>query len=162
MGTDASLAVLSDKPQLLYGYFKQLFAQVTNPPIDSIREEIIFAVETTVGSEKNLIRPEPDSCRRIRLKKPILPNGELARLRHLKREGFKAETLPILFRAGEGSRGLETAMNDLCGEADRAIAGGANLLILSDRDVDAENAPIPALLAVAGLHHHLVRQGSRT
>ncbi len=162
MGNDASLAVLSDKPQLLYGYFKQLFAQVTNPPIDSIREEIIFAVETTVGSEKNLIRPEPDSCRRIRLKKPILTNGELARLRHLKREGFKAETLPILFRAGEGSRGLETAMNDLCGEADRAIAGGANLLILSDRDVDAENAPIPALLAVAGLHHHLVRQGSRT
>ncbi|MFX4262119.1 glutamate synthase large subunit [Pelotomaculum propionicicum] len=162
MGNDASLAALSDKPQLLYSYFKQLFAQVTNPPIDSIREEIIFAVETTVGSEKNLIRPEPESCRRIRLKKPILTNGELARLRHLKREGFKAETLPILFRADEDSRGLETAMRDLCGEADRAIAGGANLLILSDRDVDAENAPIPALLAVAGLHHHLIRQGSRT
>jgi glutamate synthase (NADPH) large chain len=162
MGNDASLAVLSDKPQLLYSYFKQLFAQVTNPPIDSIREEIIFAVETTIGSEKNLIRPEPDSCRRIRLKKPILTNGELARLRHLNREGFNTVTLPILFRVDEGSHGLETAMNNLCDEADRAIAKGANLLILSDRDVDAEKAPIPALLAVAGLHHHLIRQGTRT
>jgi glutamate synthase (ferredoxin) len=162
MGNDASLAVLSDKPQMLYSYFKQLFAQVTNPPIDSIREEIIFAVETTIGSEKNLIRPEPDSCRRIRLKKPILTNGELARLRHLNREGFNTVTLPILFRVDEGSHGLETAMNNLCEEAERAIAKGANLLILSDRDVDAENAPIPALLAVAGLHHHLIRQGTRT
>lgn len=162
MGHDASLAVLSDKPQLLYSYFKQLFAQVTNPPIDSIREEIIFAVETTIGSEKNLIRPEPDSCRRIRLKKPILTTGELARLRYLNRKGFITVTLPILFRFDEGSHGLETAMKNLFDKADRAIVSGANLLILSDRDVDAENAPIPALLAVAGLHHHLIRNGTRT
>lgn len=162
MGNDASLAVLSDKPQMLYSYFKQLFAQVTNPPIDSIREEIIFAVENTIGSEKNLIKPEADSCRRIRLKKPILTNAELARLRYLKRDGFNSVTLPILFKVDEGSQGLETAMNNLCNEADRAIAGGANLLILSDRDVDADNAPIPALLAVAGLHHHLIRRGART
>lgn len=162
MGHDASLAVLSDKPQLLYSYFKQLFAQVTNPPIDSIREEIIFAVETTIGSEKNLIRPEPDSCRRIRLKKPILTTGELARLRYLNRKGFNTVTLPILFRVDEGIHGLDAAMKNLFDEADRAIVSGANLLILSDRDVDAENAPIPALLAVAGLHHHLIRKGTRT
>jgi glutamate synthase (ferredoxin) len=162
MGNDVSLAVLSNKPQLLYSYFKQLFAQVTNPPIDSIREEIIFAVETTIGSEKNLIKPEPESCHRIRLKKPILTNVELAKLRHLKKDGFKSETMPILFCVEEGSRGLKAAMDNLCCEADRAIAGGANILILSDRDVDAENAPIPALLAVAGLHHHLIRQGTRT
>ncbi|HOV79465.1 MAG TPA: glutamate synthase large subunit [Bacillota bacterium] len=162
MGNDASLAVLSDKPQLLYNYFKQLFAQVTNPPIDSIREEIIFAVETTIGSEKNLIEPEPGSCRRIRLKVPILTDEELAKLRHIKMEGFKTVTLPILFRVSEGERGLENAMDCLCREADRAVDDGANLLILSDRGVDPENAPIPALLAVSGLHHHLIRKGTRT
>ncbi len=162
MGNDASLAVLSDKPQLLYNYFKQLFAQVTNPPIDSIREEIIFAVETTIGSEKNLLNPEPDSCRRIKLAAPILTNDELAKLRHLNKEGFKTVTLPILFKVAEGSLGLEAAMQEICSTADRVIAGGVNLLILSDRGVDAENAPIPALLAVAGLHHHLIRKGTRT
>jgi glutamate synthase (NADPH/NADH) large chain len=162
MGNDVSLAVLSEKPQLLYSYFKQLFAQVTNPPIDSIREEIIFAVETTIGSEKNLIRPEADSCLRIKLKKPILTNDELARLRHLNKDGFNTITLPIVFKAEEGSQGLEAAMASIFKEADRAIVSGANLLILSDRDADAENAPIPALLAVAGLHHHLIRLGTRT
>ncbi|MDF9407977.1 glutamate synthase large subunit [Pelotomaculum isophthalicicum JI] len=161
MGHDGPLAVLSDQPQLLYKYFKQLFAQVTNPPIDSIREEIIFAVETTVGSEKNLIKPEPGSCRRIRLKAPVLTNEELAKIRHLKMDGFKTVTLPILFKVAEGSRGMEKALEDLFHAAGRAIDGGANLLILSDRGVDAENAPIPALLAVAGLHHHLIRERTR-
>lgn len=161
MGHDVPLAVLSDKPQILYNYFKQLFAQVTNPPIDSIREEIIFAVETTIGTEKNLIKPEPDSCRRIRLKTPVLTNEELAKIRHLKMDGFITVTLPILFKVAEGSRGMEKALEDLFSEAGRAIAGGANLLILSDRGVDAENAPIPALLAVSGLHHHLIREGTR-
>ncbi|HPZ43099.1 MAG TPA: glutamate synthase large subunit [Bacillota bacterium] len=161
MGNDASLAVLSDKPQLLYNYFKQLFAQVTNPPIDSIREEIIFSVETTIGSEKNLLKPQPESCRRIRLKAPVLTNEQLARLRNVKLEGFKAVTLPILFKAAAGTRGLEAALDSLFTEADRQIDSGANLLILSDRGVDADNAPIPALLAVSGLHHHLIRQGTR-
>ncbi len=161
MGNDAALAVLSAKPQLLYNYFKQLFAQVTNPPIDSIREEIIFAVETTIGSEKNLLKPQPDSCRRIRLKAPVLTNGQLARIRNVKLEGFKAVTLPILFKAAAGTRGLEAALESLFREADRQIDGGANLLILSDRGVDADNAPIPALLAVSGLHHHLIRRGTR-
>jgi glutamate synthase (ferredoxin) len=162
MGNDISLAVLSDKPQILYNYFKQLFAQVTNPPIDSIREEIVFAVETTIGSEKNLLKPEPDSSRQIRIKSPILTNDELAKLRHLKLEGFKTVALPILFRVEEGSQGLETAMDELCRAADQAIIDGANLLILSDRGLNAANAPIPALLAVAGLHHHLIRKGART
>ena len=162
MGNDTSLAVLSEKPQLLYTYFKQLFAQVTNPPIDSIREEIIFAVETTIGSEKNLVSPEPDNCRKIRLKKPILTNSELAKLRHLKLDGFKTVTLPILFKVGEENRGLERAMDALCSAADRAIEEGANLLVLSDRGVDAQHAPIPALLAVSGLHHHLIREKTRT
>ncbi|MCL6610115.1 MAG: glutamate synthase large subunit [Peptococcaceae bacterium] len=162
MGNDASLAVLSERPQLLYNYFKQLFAQVTNPPIDAIREEIIVSWETSIGPEKNLIRPGPDSCRQITLRTPILSNEELAKIRHIDREGFKSATLPILFNAAEGSRGLEKALEDLFGEADRAIAGGSNLLILSDRGVCAEKAAIPALLAVSGLHHHLIREGTRT
>ncbi|MFZ5595550.1 MAG: glutamate synthase large subunit [Bacillota bacterium] len=162
MGTDSSLAVLSEKPQLLYNYFKQLFAQVTNPPIDSIREEIIVSWETTIGPEKNLINPEPDSCRQIMLKTPILSNEELAKLRHINMEGFKSAILPILFSVAEGGRGMERALENLFGQADRAIAGGANLLILSDRGIDENNAAIPALLALSGLHHHLIREGTRT
>jgi len=162
MGNDAPLAVLSEKPQLSYNYFKQLFAQVTNPPVDAIREEIITAWETTTGPEKNLIKPEPDSCRQLRLKTPILSNEELAKIRHIEREGFKAVTLSILFKAADGGRGLAEAMDNLCRAADRAIAEGANLLILSDRGVDRENAAMPALLALSGLHHHLIREGTRT
>ncbi|TEB11462.1 glutamate synthase large subunit [Pelotomaculum propionicicum] len=162
MGNDASLAVLSEKPQLLYNYFKQLFAQVTNPPIDSIREEIIFAVETVIGPEKNLIKPEPDSCRQISIKKPILTNEELAKLRHINVNGYKTVTLPILFKAGSGSAGLEAALDNLFSEADQAIDNGASFLILSDRGVDADFVPIPVLLAMSGLHHHLIREGKRT
>ncbi len=162
MGNDTPLAVLSNKPQRLYNYFKQLFAQVTNPPIDAIREEIITAVETTIGSEKNLVKPEPDSCHQIKLKTPILSNKELAKIRHLNKEGFKTVTLPILFKASEGCTGIERAMNNLCQAADLAINNGFNIFILSDRGVDAGKAPIPALLALAGLHHHMVRTGTRT
>ncbi|MFZ5590500.1 MAG: glutamate synthase large subunit [Bacillota bacterium] len=162
MGNDAALAVLSDKPQLLYNYFKQLFAQVTNPPIDAIREEIITSTLTTIGPEKNLIDPQPDSCRQIRIKTPILSNEELARLRHVQREGFAAETLPILFPVQEGGDGLERALEELFRQADAAIARGANILILSDRGINQNLAAIPALLALSGLHHHLIRQGTRT
>jgi len=162
MGTDAPLAVLSDRPQLLYNYFKQLFAQVTNPPIDANFEEIITAQGTTIGAERNLIDPQPESCRQIRLKSPFLTNAELAKLRHIQRDGFKTVTLPTLFEAAEGAAGLENAMQALYTAADNAIAGGATLLILSDRGVDAGRAPIPALLATAGLHHHLIREGTRT
>ncbi|MBI2487161.1 MAG: glutamate synthase large subunit [Deltaproteobacteria bacterium] len=161
MGNDTPLAVLSDKPQLLYNYFKQLFAQVTNPPIDSIREEIITATETTIGPERNLLVPEPESCRQIKLKTPILTNEELEKLRHINIPGFKAVTLSILFKVSEGGPGLEKAMDELYRQADRTISEGANILILSDMGVDRDNAPIPALLAVSGLHHHLIREGTR-
>jgi glutamate synthase (ferredoxin) len=162
MGADTPLAVLSRKPQPLYNYFKQLFAQVTNPPIDCIREEIVTATETATGSERNLLRPEPESCHLIKLKVPILTNEELAKLRHVAQGDFWAVTLPMLFNPAEGGRGLEKAMEALYAKADRAIAEGVNILILSDRGIDAENAPIPALLAVSGLHHHLIRTGTRT
>jgi glutamate synthase domain-containing protein 2/glutamate synthase domain-containing protein 1/glutamate synthase domain-containing protein 3 len=162
MGTDTPLAVLSNKPQLLYNYFKQLFAQVTNPPIDPIREEIITSTETMIGSEGNLLAPTPKSCRMIKLEHPILTNEDLEKLRHVDRPGFKPVTLPILFKASEGMLGLEYALDQLFAAADKAIIGGSNIIILSDRGISAENAPIPAMLAVAGLHHHLIRQGTRT
>jgi glutamate synthase (ferredoxin) len=176
MGTDTPLAVLSDRPQLLYNYFKQLFAQVTNPPIDGIREEIIMAVDTTIGSEQNLLKPSPLSCHQIKLKSPILKNEELEKLRHLDgrpieqppgegagvRRGFRAITLPMRFRIAEGEAGLERAMDELCRQISEACAAGNEIIILSDRDIDADHAPIPALLATAAVHHHLIREGTRT
>jgi glutamate synthase (ferredoxin) len=162
MGTDTPLAVLSDKSQPLYNYFKQLFAQVTNPPIDCIREEIVTSAETTIGSEKNLLSPVPESCHLIELKSPILTNEEFAKLKHLDQPGYKSVTLPILYKVDKGAKGLEKAMSDLCKHASKAIKDGINIIILSDRGIDAANAAIPALLAVSGLHHHLIREGSRT
>ncbi len=162
MGNDAALAVLSDRPQLLYNYFKQLFAQVTNPPIDSIREEIVTSTVTYLGSESNLINPTETSCRQIKLDNPILDNEDLERLRRVSRPGFQAVTLPILFPGDTGGVGLERGLNKLYRAADQAVADGANILILSDRGVDDDYAPIPALLAVSGLHHHLIRRGTRT
>jgi glutamate synthase domain-containing protein 2/glutamate synthase domain-containing protein 1/glutamate synthase domain-containing protein 3 len=165
MGNDAALAVLSDRPQLLYNYFKQLFAQVTNPPVDCIREEIIMSMETTIGAECNLLEPKPESARQIKLKSPILKNDELEKLRRLDGTGpghFKSKTLPILFPARDGAAGLERAMDELFRQANEAIADGVDFLILSDRGHDRNLAPIPALLAVAGLHHHLIRAGTRT
>ncbi|MCU0240827.1 MAG: glutamate synthase subunit alpha, partial [Vicinamibacteria bacterium] len=167
MGNDTPLAVLSERSQSLYSYFKQLFAQVTNPPIDSIREEIIMAVDTTIGPEQNLLAPTPRSAHQIKLPSPILTNEDLAKLLTLDRPKgrsgawvFKSATLPILFRSKEG--GLERALNDLFRRADDAVEDGQNILILSDRGMNADLAPIPALLAVAGLHHHLIRRGTRT
>ncbi len=162
MGTDTPLAVLSDKPQLLYNYFKQLFAQVTNPPIDPIREEIITSTDIMVGGEGNLLEPLPESCRMVKMHYPILTNEELAKLRHVTRPGFKSVTLSALFKAADGVKGLEAALDRMFAEADKAIAEGANIVILSDRGVDPVQAPIPALLAVSGLHHHLIRSGTRT
>ncbi|WP_334073605.1 MULTISPECIES: glutamate synthase large subunit [Paenibacillus] len=162
MGYDAPIAVLSDRPQRLYNYFKQMFAQVTNPPIDAIREELVTSTATMIGPERNLLKPEPESCRQVRLESPILSNEEFAKLRHIRRPGFKAMTIPILFPADQGAEGLRKALDTLCEAADRVIAKGHNVLILSDRGVDAENAAIPALLAVSSLHHHLIRQETRT
>jgi glutamate synthase domain-containing protein 2/glutamate synthase domain-containing protein 1/glutamate synthase domain-containing protein 3 len=163
MGNDVPLAVLSERPQLLYNYFKQLFAQVTNPPIDAIREELVTSTEVMIGSEQNLLEPRPENCRQIKLKTPILSNEELEKLRHLNRLYFRSVTLPILFNPRENGAGLKAALEELYTRVDSVIANGeANLVILSDRGIDKDHAPIPALLAVSGLHHHLIRNGTRT
>ena len=163
MGTDTPLAVLSDQAQPLFNYFQQLFAQVTNPPLDAIREELVTSVLTGAGGEGNLLDPRPESCRQIALDIPILDNDEMARLEQLDGwRGFKSATLRMTFPAAEGADGMERALDAMFEEAVAAIKDGANLLILSDRGVDAQNAPIPSLLACAGLHHHLVRVGMRT
>jgi glutamate synthase (NADPH/NADH) large chain len=163
MGTDTPLAVLSDRAQPLFNYFKQLFAQVTNPPLDAIREELVTSVLTGAGGERNLLEPTPESCRQIALDLPVLDNDDLAKLKQLEGwRGFKSALLPILFPAAEGAVGLERSLEEMFQKAVEAIESGANLLILSDRGVDAQNAPIPSLLACAGLHHHLVRKGLRT
>ena len=162
MGTDTPLAVLSNRPQPLSSYFQQLFAQVTNPPIDCIREEIITSTETAIGSERNLLEPTPEHARLVELKSPILTNEEFAKLKHIDLPGFKSITCPILFPAADSSSGLEKAMADLCAKVSQAIEDGINVVVLSDRGVNREWAPIPSLLAVAGLHHHLIREGTRT
>jgi glutamate synthase domain-containing protein 2/glutamate synthase domain-containing protein 1/glutamate synthase domain-containing protein 3 len=162
MGNDSPLAVLSDRPQLLYSYFKQLFAQVTNPPIDANFEELVTSQGTTIGPERNLIDPVAESCRQIRLKTPFLSNEQLAKLKYNQREGFKTITLSMVFRADDGTDGLEKALEELFASADVAINSGATLLILSDRGINEKYAAIPALLAVSGLHHHLIRAGTRT
>ncbi len=163
MGNDAALAVLSNKPRLLYDYFKQLFAQVTNPPIDSIREEIVIAAESRLGSEGNLLHPEPSACRRVELKWPVLTNEEFAKIRRTNLPGLKTGVLPILFRVARGERGLAKSMEELSIIARRMIEEEEiNVLILTDRGVTRDYAPIPALLAVAGLHHYLIREGLRT
>ncbi len=162
MGNDTPLAVLSNRPQLLYNYFKQLFAQVTNPPLDAIREEIITSLVTTIGSEGNLLEETPQQCRLLRLEQPILTNGQLEQLRQLDMPGLKARTLSTLFSRAEGAEGMRRRMDALRQEASQAIRDGVSLLILSDRGVNADWVPIPALLATSGVHHHLVREGSRT
>ncbi|MDL4840598.1 glutamate synthase large subunit [Aquibacillus rhizosphaerae] len=162
MGYDSPLAVLSNRPQLLYNYFKQLFAQVTNPPIDAIREEIVTAVETTIGKEGNLVEPQPKSCRHIRLKTPILTNTELEQLRQNELEAFQSKTISLLFDVKKEQQDLDKVLDELFAKADEAIDEGTTLLILSDRGINGKQAAIPALLAVSGLHHHLIRQGIRT
>jgi glutamate synthase (ferredoxin) len=163
MGNDAPLAVLSDRAQPLFNYFKQLFAQVTNPPLDAIREELVTSVFTGAGGEGNLLDPKPESCRQIALELPIVDNDEMARLKLLDGwRGFKSVTLPMLFVAADGAAGMEAALESLFEKASAAIEDGANLIVLSDRGVNAEMAAIPSLLACSGLHHHLVRQGQRS
>ena len=162
MGTDTALAVLSDRSRLLYDYFKQLFAQVTNPPLDAIREELVTDMGSTLGAEANLLAPDARSCHHVKVDAPVITNEDLAKLRHLDDPAFRSAALPMLFDPRAGAAGLETALEELCRAASEAVAGGATLLVLSDRGVDREHAPVPALLATAGVHHHLVRAGSRT
>ena len=162
MGSDTPLACLSDKPQPLFAYFKQLFAQVTNPPLDAIREEMVTSLYTYVGREGNLLSEEPENARMIKLKYPVIGNGDLAKLRDVSREGFKSVTLRMTFAVGEGDAGLEVALKKLCDDAQAAVVDGATILILSDRGVDAETAPIPSMLATSAVHHHLIGLGTRT
>src|SRR3954466_5889238 len=162
MGTDTPLAVLSERPRLLYDYFKQLFAQVTNPPLDAIREELVTSMASPIGPERNLLKAEPESCRQIGIPDPIIDNDQLAKLRHIQIAGFRSVTLQMLYRPEEGGTGLAAALDQLCLQASAAVKAGHNILILSDRGVRRELAPIPSLLATAGVHHHLVREGART
>ena len=162
MGADTPLACLSDKPQLLFNYFKQLFAQVTNPPLDAIREELVTSLVTYLGDEGNLLAEEPEHARKIRLKTPILTNAELATLAQLDDPDFRVAVLPTTYEVARGEAGLKDALDVLCDAAARAVEGGVSILILSDRGVHAARAPIPSLLATGAVHHHLIRQGTRT
>ncbi|MBT7950768.1 MAG: glutamate synthase large subunit [Gammaproteobacteria bacterium] len=162
MGTDTALAVLSNRSRLLYDYFKQLFAQVTNPPLDGIREELVTQVGSSIGPEGNLLEAGPQHCRQISLNSPVITNEELARIRDVDLPGFKTKVIPIVYPVAEGGAGLDKALAEVCEAADAALAEGFTYIILSDRDIDKDHAPIPALLATAGVHHYLVRKGTRT
>ncbi|WP_447601959.1 glutamate synthase large subunit [Nitrospira sp. Nam80] len=162
MGTDTPLAVLSERPQLLFKYFKQLFAQVTNPPIDPIREQLVMSLVTNIGPKPNLMDESPESCRRIKVQQPILTNADLQKIREIADPHFRSKTLRMLFRVAEGPEGLGAAVDDLCKQASLAIKEGYTFLILSDRGVNEEWAPIPSLLGISAVHHHLVRECTRT
>jgi glutamate synthase (NADPH) large chain len=161
MGTDTPLAVLSDRPQLLFKYFKQLFAQVTNPPIDPIREELVMSLAVLLGPHHNVLEETPEHARKIYLPQPILSTADLAKIRSLD-DYFTAATLSATFPVAEGRAGLGRALDRLCAEAADAIRAGATLLVVSDRGVDEETAPIPSLLATGAVHHHLIRERLRT
>jgi glutamate synthase domain-containing protein 2/glutamate synthase domain-containing protein 1/glutamate synthase domain-containing protein 3 len=161
MGNDISLAVLSDQAPPLFSYFKQLFAQVTNPPIDPIREEIVMSLETTLGSERNLFEETPEHAHKLVLERPVLLNRELETLRHVSHDLFAATTIDITWPVAEGAAGMDAALARVCKQAGEAIAKGVNIIVLSDRSLGPKRAPIPSLLAVAAVHHHLVRAGTR-
>ena len=162
MGNDTPLAVLSDEAPLLFWYFKQLFAQVSNPPLDAIREELVTSVESFIGCEGNLFDETPKQCRQLKLHRPVLTNAELAKIRAIEDGYAKSVTLSSVFRPADGPGALKSAMDALCEAASAAVADGCTIIILSDRNIDAEHAPIPSLLATSGLHHHLIREGMRT
>jgi len=162
MGNDVPLAALSDMPQPLFRYFKQMFAQVSNPPLDGIREELVTAVDVRLGAQRNIFDETPEHARQLKLDGPLLTDEDLAKIKAVNVEGIKPVTLSTLFRVDTDEGELERAMEALCVEVDQALADGASIIILSDRGVDAQHAPIPSLLATAGIHHHLVRHGTRT
>jgi glutamate synthase (NADPH/NADH) large chain len=162
MGTDIPLACLSDRPQPLFNYFKQLFAQVTNPPIDPIREEMVMSLISYIGTERNILDEAPENCHTLKLPHPILTNRDLEKLRRISSGDLLATTLPALFRAADGEAGLHRSLEELSARAAHAVASGYTLLILSDRGVDATYAPIPSLLAMAAVHNRLVREKTRT
>ena len=162
MGNDTPLAVLSDQSPLLFNYFKQLFAQVSNPPLDAIREELVTSLESTLGSEVNLFTETPEHCGMLAVKRPVLTNAELEKIRNIDLPRLKAKTIRALFTRDENHSALKRALDRVCEEASQAIEEGNTIIILSDRGVNSHQVPIPSLLAVAGVHHHLIRQGVRT
>ncbi len=162
MGTDTPIAVFSDRPQSLFNYFKQVFAQVTNPPIDSYREELVMTLTNYIGAEGNLLAETPEACHMIQLKRPIFSNTDMGKIIDLGDEDFKVAILPMTFCVNDGSCGLEKALERLCREAERKIDEGYSFIILSDKAADVNNAPIPSLLACSSVHHHLVRVQKRT
>lgn len=157
MGNDTPLAVLSDRPQLLFNYFRQQFAQVTNPPIDPIREELVMSLEEYIGAVgNNILVPSESHCKMVRLNHPILTNTQLDLLCNIRYKGFNAVKLPMLFEVGKGREGLKAALDELCKQAEQSVTDGVNYIILSDKNVDEKRAPIPSLLAVSAVHHHLI------
>ncbi|MBI2426164.1 MAG: glutamate synthase large subunit [Candidatus Hydrogenedentes bacterium] len=162
MGNDAALAVLSPRPQLIYNYFKQLFAQVTNPPIDPIREEIVMSLETDIGAEGNLLGELPGDCRQLHLYSPILTNAQLEYIKRIDKPGFQHAVISINFPASEGPRGMDRALTRICRETVNAVSGGATMIILSDRGVGPDTAPVPSLLAVGAVHQNLVHKHMRS
>ena len=162
MGNDTPLAVLSDKPQLLYNYFRQQFAQVTNPPIDPIREELVMSLTEYIGAVgMNILTPSENHCKMVRLNHPILNNAQLDILCNIRYKGFKTVKPPLLFEVAKGCQGLQEALATLCKQAEESVNEGVNYIVLSDRDVDAAHAAIPSLLAVSAVHHHLISVGKR-
>lgn len=162
MGCDTPLAVLSKQPQLLFNYFRQHFAQVTNPPIDPLREELVMSLDSYIGAiDLNLLKPNPDLCKMVLLKRPIITNRELDLLCNLRYKGFNTRKLAMTFPVAEGAEGMEKAVERLCEEAEKAVDEGCNYIVLSDRGVDAGHAPIPSLLATSAVHHHLIRRKKR-
>jgi glutamate synthase (NADPH/NADH) large chain len=166
MGSDTPVAVLSQRPRLLFDYFSQLFAQVTNPPLDAIREELVTALGTVIGPEQNLLSATPAHCRQVALPFPVIDNDQLAKIQHINRDGnlpgFATTRVRGLYRVAEGGEGLAARLEEICAEVSAAIAGGARFVVLSDRDSDAEWAPIPSLLLTSAVHHHLIRAKTRT
>lgn len=162
MGCDTPLAVLSKEPQLLYNYFRQHFAQVTNPPIDPLREELVMSLDSYIGAiDMNLMNPNPELCKMVLLKRPIITNQELDLLCNLRYKGFNTRKLAMIFTVADGAKGLEDGVERLCKEAEMAVDEGCNYIVLSDRGVDKDNAPIPALLATSAVHHHLIEKKKR-
>ena len=157
MGNDTPLAVLSEKPQLLFNYFRQQFAQVTNPPIDPIREELVMSLTEYIGAVgNNILLPDESHCKMVRLPHPVLSNNQLDLLCNIRYKGFNTVKLPILFEVSKGKQGLEEALHQLCLQAEKSVSDGVNYIVLSDRGVDSTHAPIPSLLAVSAVHHHLI------
>ena len=161
MGNDSPLAVLSDRPQNLFSYFKQLFAQVSNPPLDAIREELVTQMAAPAGRRQNLLDESPEHCRLLRLDRPVLRNADLARIREADHPAIKVRTISTLFRVADGAAGMKSALDRIRRQASAAVEDGCSLLLLSDRGLDSEHSFIPSLLATGAVHHHMIRERSR-